>query len=82
MQSCHDKMKVLPTKLGNDDLIRIHFIKYLGVIVQAGVQLCVDVDVVRLSFYAACNSIISNSLNHFELLRLQLLKSILFIYFV
>jgi hypothetical protein len=55
-------MKVLPMKLGNDDIIWVNSFKYLGVTILAGVKMCVDLDVVRLKFYAACNSIIRNSI--------------------
>jgi hypothetical protein len=37
--------------------------------------MCVDLDVVRRKFYAACNSIICNRVNQSELLRSQLLES-------
>ena len=68
-------MKVLPMKLGNDDIVWVDSIKYMGVTVRAGVKLCVDLNVVMRKFYVACNSVIFNSRNQTELLRLQLLES-------
>jgi hypothetical protein len=56
-------MKVLPMKLGNDDIIWANSIKYLGVTILAGVKMCVDLEVVQRKFYAACNSIICTSIN-------------------
>ena len=62
-------------KLGSDVILWVNSIKYLGVTVRSGVKMTVDLDVVKRKFYAACNSILSNSIFQSELLRLHLLES-------
>ena len=70
----HGKV-VAPMKLGSDVILWVNSIKYLGVTVRSGVKMTVDLDVVKRKFYAACNSILSNSIFQSELLRLHLLES-------
>jgi Reverse transcriptase (RNA-dependent DNA polymerase) len=69
------KVVITPMKLGSEDILWVNAIKYLGVIVRDGVKMNVDLEVVKRKFYAACNSILSNSIFQSELIRLHLLES-------
>jgi hypothetical protein len=66
---------ISPMKLGGADILWVDSIKYLGVTVYAGVKMSVNLDIVKRKFYAACNSILCNSIHQSELIRLQLLES-------
>jgi len=43
--------------------------------VRAGLKMTLDIDIVKRKFYAACNSILSNSVYQSELIRLNLVES-------
>lgn len=49
--------------------------KYLGIKFNTGPTLKIDTDVIKRKFYASCNTILSNSINQNELVRLQLVES-------
>jgi len=66
---------VSPMTLGSADILWVDTIKHFGVTVHAGTKMIVDLDSVKCKFYAACNSILWNSIYQSELIRLQLLES-------
>ena len=54
----------------------VNSIKYLGIVLVAGISLHVDCGYIKRKFYASCNSIIAKCKNADEFVKLSLVKSI------
>lgn len=61
--------------LGSNTISWCTSFKYLGVTFSAGNKLCVNIDVIKHNFFAACNSVLSNSHSLDQLIQLQLQES-------
>jgi len=74
MLDCSDyKFAISPTSLGGQEIKWCDHVKYLGIYLARGRALKFDVNPLKRSFYAACNSILSHSdgISEIVLLNLQ-----------